>query len=167
MKTFISISLVLSLSAIAVTAQRYGSVPKVSVTNPCQDFHKKSCLRSPDDGFIYNGQSSSGLFAKGQNSTVRAVFYAGMDYHVSICSEDEAQAHFIIKDLKTGEVLYDNSTDNNTQEIQITNQHTRNVNILVTLPGSSDGGKVDKVKGSEGVCAGLLIEHKKSDKTGF
>jgi len=167
MKKFISLYLVFVFGLLAIEAigQRYGNVPKVSATNPCNDFQKKSCKHSPDAGFAYNGQSRSGLFSKGQQSTVKAVFFKGMDYHISVCAEDRAQANFLIKDAKTGEVLYDNSTDNNTQEIQITNENTRNVNILVTLPGA--GEKKDMVKGSEGVCAGLLIEHRRSDKTGF
>jgi len=167
MKKFASISLalILGLTSITAVAQRYGNVPKVAASNPCQDFHKKSCLRSPDEGFAYNGQSRSGLFAKGQNSTIKAVFYKGMDYHVSVCTEDESAANFLIKDAKTGEVLYDNTTDNNTQEIQISNENTRHVNILVVLPGDQD--KKDMIKGQEGLCAGLLIEHRRSDKTGF
>ncbi|MEK6616518.1 MAG: hypothetical protein AABZ32_10485 [Bacteroidota bacterium] len=173
MKKFFSISLTLvfGLSAITGMAQRYGNVPKVAASNPCSDFHKKSCLKSPDEGFTYNGQSKSALFAKGQQSTMKAVFYKGMDYHISVCTEDETQANFTIKDVKTGEVLYDNSTDNNTQEIQISNENTRSVNIQVTLPGGDaggeKGGKKDMVKGQEGMCAGLLIEHRRSDKTGF
>lgn len=168
MKKFLSIALTLTigLSAFTGMAQRYGNVPKVAAANPCQDFHKKSCLRSPDEGFSYNGQSRSGLFAKGQQSTIKAVFYRGMDYHISVCTEDETQANFIIKDAKTGEVLYDNTTDNNTQEIQITNENTRAVNIMVTLPGEGKEKK-DMIKGQEGMCAGLLIEHRRSDKTGF
>lgn len=168
MKKFISISfaLIAGLTSINTFAQRYGNVPKVAASNPCQDFHKKSCLRSPDEGFAYNGQSRSGLFAKGQNSTIKAVFYKGMDYHVSVCTEDESAANFMIKDAKTGEVLYDNTTDNNTQEIQITNENTRHVNIQVVLPGEQQNKK-DMVKGQEGLCAGLLIEHRRSDKTGF
>src|SRR5262245_14156839 len=114
MKKFflISFTLVFSLSAMVATAQR--GVPKVAAESPCNNFHRKACLRSPDDGFAYNGQSKSGLFAKGQQSTVKAVFFKGMDYHISVCTEEKAQTNFVIKDAKTGEVLYDNSTDNNT-----------------------------------------------------
>ena len=101
-----------------------------------------------------------------RSSTIKAVFYRGMDYHISVCTEDESPANFIIKDAKTGEVLYDNTTDNNTQEIQITNENTRSVNIQVTLPGETKEKK-DMIKGQEGMCAGLLIEHRRSDKTGF
>ncbi|TAL57694.1 MAG: hypothetical protein EPN85_13465 [Bacteroidetes bacterium] len=165
-----SIALIIVTSAFTGIAQRYGNVPKVAASNPCSDFHRKACLRSPDEGFSYNGQSRSGLFSKGQQSTVKAVFYKGMDYHISVCTEDEVQAQFIIKDARTGEVLYDNSTDNNTQEIQISNVSTRNVNILVVLPGGEgekEKGKKDMVKGQEGVCAGIMVEHRRSDKTGF
>lgn len=166
MKKFLSYPLMLLLSGVALTAtaQRYGNIPKVAASNPCQDFHKKSCLRSPDEGFAYNGQSKSGLFSQGQNSTVKVILYKGMDYHISVCTEDDSQANFSLKDAKTGEVLYDNSADNNTQEIQITNENTRHVNIQFTLPGEV---KKDMVKGTEGLCAGLLIEHRRSDKTGF
>ncbi|MBI3502539.1 MAG: hypothetical protein HY063_12180 [Bacteroidetes bacterium] len=162
----ISFTLIFGLSAFTLMAQRYGGVPKVAAANPCQDFHRKSCMRSPDDGFSYNGQSRSGLFAKGQQSTIKCVFYKGMDYHVSVCTEEQTPANFTIKDAKTGEVLYDNTADNNTQEIQITNENTRAVNIQVVLPGENEKKK-DMVKGQEGMCAGLLIEHRRSDKTGF
>lgn len=169
MKKLLTLSIVLIFVTSAFTgmAQRYGGVPKVAASNPCNDFHRKACLRSPDEGFLYNGQSRSGLFSKGQQSTVKAVFYKGMDYHISVCTEDETQANFIIKDAKTGEVLYDNTSDNNTQEIQISNINTRSVNIQFILPGGSEAGKKDMVKGTEGMCAGLLIEHRRSDKTGF
>ena len=168
MKKLISITftILFSVASFVGMAQRYGNIQKVAAANPCGDFHRKSCLRSPDEGFSYNGQSRSGLFAKGQQSTIKAVFYKGMDYHISVCTEDDAQANFIIKDAKSGEVLYDNSTDNNTQEIQISNQNTRNVSIQVSLPGGGNDKK-DMVKGQEGMCAGLLIEHRRSDKTGF
>ena len=90
-----------------------------------------------------------------------------MDYHLATCCEDDVALNFIVKDAKTGEVLYDNSTDNNTREIQISNVNTRPVTVQVTVPGADAGGKKDLIKGQEGVCAGLLIEHRKSDKTGF
>ncbi len=162
----ITLTLIFSVTAIIGMAQRRSNVPLVAASNPCTDFHKKSCLRSPDEGFSYNGQSRSGLFSKGQQSTIKAVFYKGMDYHISVCTEDQGAAAFSIKDAKTGEVLYDNSTDNNTQEIQISNQNTRNVNIQVSLPGGGNDKK-DMVKGQQGICAGLLIEHRRTDKTGF
>ena len=166
MKTLAKLSAIASciLFAAQVSAQRYGNIPKVAASNPCQNFHKKACLRSPDDGFAYNGQSRSGLFGKGQTSTLKAVFYKGMDYHISVCGEDESSMNFQVKDAKTGEVLYDNASDNNTQEIQITNENTRHVQIILVVPGEQSK---DMVKGSEGLCAGLLIEHRRSDKTGF
>ena len=170
MKKFISLSLTLMFGLLSIvgTSQRYGNVPKVAAGNPCGDFHKKACVGSKDDGFAYNGQSRSGLFSKGQQATVKAVFYKGMDYHISVCTEDESVANFTIKDARTGEVLYDNTTDNNTQEIQITNQNSKNVIINVTLAGGTDDkGKKDMIKGTEGLCAGLLIEHRRSDTTGF
>lgn len=166
MKKFFSFIILLSSCLTVTFAQRYGNIAKVAAAAPCNNFHKKACLRSPDEGFTYNGQSRSGLFAKGQQSTIKAVFYKGMDYHISVCTEDESQANFVIKDAKTGEVLYDNTSDNNTQEIQITNVNTRSVNILVSMPGAGNDKK-DMVKGQEGLCAGLLIEHRRSDKTGF
>src|ERR1700690_1190589 len=92
-----SIVLILGLPTIIALAQHSG-VPKVAVTTPCNDFHRKACLKSPDDGFTYNGQSRSGLFAKGQSSTIKAVFYKGMDYHIAVCCEEKSQINFSIKD---------------------------------------------------------------------
>ena len=168
MKKLISTSLVLMLGlpTIIALAQRSG-VPKVAASAPCLDFHRKSCLRSPDEGFAYNGQSRSGLFAKGQSSTIKVVFYKGMDYHISVCCEEKTPINFSITDAKPGgKVLYDNSTDNNTSEIQLTNENTQHVNIVVSIPGG-DAKEIDKIKGTEGMCVGLLIEHRRSDKTGF
>ncbi|MFH1005516.1 MAG: hypothetical protein V1781_08525 [Bacteroidota bacterium] len=166
MKKLIPFYLMFAISFVVVPgiAQRYGNVPKTVASNPCLDFHKKACQCSPDEGFAYNGQSRSGLFHKGQVSIIKSVFYKGMDYHISVCSEDKSQISFTIKDAKTDEVLYDNSTDNNTQEIQIANENTRHVVIQVTIPGEL---KKDIVKGQEGLCAGVLVEHRRSDKTGF
>jgi hypothetical protein len=163
----LSLTLIGVFQAIEGMAQRYGNIPKTAASSPCGDFQKKHCNHSLDEGFAYNGQSRSGLFSKGQHSTVRVVFFKGMDYHIAICTEDDSPANFIIKDAKTGQILYDNAADNNTQEIQISNENTRNVNILVTLPGADQTEKKDIVKGAEGMCAGLLIEHRRSDKTGF
>ena len=166
MKKLLPFYLMFAIGFVAVPGitQRYGNVPKTAAGNPCLDFHKKACPPSPDDGFAYNGQSRSGLFYKGQTSTIKVVFYKGMDYHISVCSEDNSQVPFVIKDSKTNEVLYDNSTDNNTQEIQISNENTRHIIIQLTIPGEL---KKDIVKGQEGLCAGILIEHRRGDKTGF
>ncbi|HNO71946.1 MAG TPA: hypothetical protein PKO16_09255 [Bacteroidia bacterium] len=172
MKKIVSTSFLLLFLLVSSTAfsQRGGgasSKSKGSSAADCNQFHQKECLRSPDDGFEYNGQSRSGLFAKGQQSSVRAVFYKGMDYHISVCTEDKGQASFVIKDARTDEVLYDNSTDGNVQEIQITNENTRNILIQVTIPGDPASDDQSKTKSQPGMCAGLLIEHRRSDKTGF
>src|SRR5665213_3063022 len=166
MKKYITtlLSLLLGFPALVTLAQHSG-IPKVAAQSPCQDFHRKACLRSQDDGFAYNGQSRSGLFAKGQSSTLKAVFYQGMDYHISVCCEEDTPINFVIKDAKTGEVLYDNATDNNTNEIQISNQNTRHVNIVVSLPGGDS--KVSKVTGGDGMCVGpVSYTHLRAHETG-
>lgn len=173
MKEFVLLFLTL-LSAFStyLLAQRYENVAKI---NPCPDFHKKSCLHLPDEGFAYNAQSHSSLFVKGQQSGVKVVFFRGMDYHISVCTEDKSPANFIIKDAKTGEILYNNAKDNYTEEIQISNENTRNVKIEITLIGKADAPapkaendkKKDGIKDPEEICTGILIEHRRSDKNGF
>lgn len=157
--------------------------------SPCGDFHKKRCQRSDDDKFVYDAQSKSGLFGSGQSSDLRMVIYKGMDYRISICADAlfGKDIKFKIKDAKTGEVMYDNTTDKMVQEVEFSSETTRTILIQVTVPEVSAGGGKDKGKkpakdakgdkgkkesseklaAADGACVGMLVEHKVTDKTGF
>jgi len=155
--------------------------------SPCGDFHKRRCQRSDDDKFVYDSQSKSGLFGSGQSSDLRMVIYKGMDYRISICADDlfGKDIKFKIKDAKTGEIIYDSSTEKNVQEVEFSSENTRTILVQVTVPDVSiskkdnkapkkgkDGKPAEtkekgKLDAAEGACVGMLVEHKVSDKTGF
>ena len=170
MTTFVKIFLLCLIPAFSILllAQRHENVAKVTGSRPCADFHKKTCMHLPDEGFAYNAQSRSGLFTKGQQFSVKAIFFKRMDYHISVCTEDKSLTNFIIKDARTEEILYNNAKDNYTEEVQISNENTRTIKIEITLAGTKESSeKKNTIKGREGVCAGILIEHRRSDKSGF
>ena len=162
-KSFIFIALIISNGVKQSIAQHSG-IPKVAVEVPCVDYHKKACMQLVEKGFVYNGQSKSGLFAKGQKSVLNVVLYKGTDYFISVCHEEKEPVAFTIKNKKTGEAIYDNAADNMTQQIEFSNENSVQAIIEVTIPGT---GKEDKIKGQPGLCAGVLIETKRSEKKGF
>ena len=61
-------------------------------------------------------------------------------------------------------MIYANAAANMKQQIEFTNASSVQATIEVTIPGQ---GKEDKIKGQPGLCAGILIETKRSEKTGF
>jgi hypothetical protein len=133
---------------------------------PCAMFHRKSCgSMASETGFIYNSQSKSGLFAPGTTSKMKCIFYSGMDYSITICADrllgDGIQ--FTLTDAATGELLYDNATDNKVPHMEFSCESTRNMVITVTVPGAG----INKGKAADGGCLGILIEQKKSPKVGF
>lgn len=131
-------------------------------------------------------------------SEIKIVIYKDVDYSMTLCCEKvfgKGELAFTMKDAKTNEMIYDNSTDGKAQHIEFTCETTRNVIVTVTA-GSGSGGSAtadpkkasDKkgsdtkksapgaqksgagpksAKGDDGGCVGLLIEQKPSMKEGF
>jgi hypothetical protein len=133
---------------------------------PCVTFHRTAgCSQASEAGFIYNSQSKSGLFAKGTTSKLKAIFYSGFDYSISLCADKVLgdQIGMVLSDAKTGEVLYDNATDNKAPHMEFSCETTRNMNITITIPGTGPG----KGKSADAACLGILIEQKVTPKVGF
>ncbi len=153
----------------------------------CTGYHKKACKSGADQGWVYNSQSKSGLFEYGMSSEIKIVIYKDNDYSLSMCNEKslgKGELMITIKDAKTGEVIYDNATDDRAQHIEFTCATTRNVIVTVTAGGEAPSGGAkgnDNKKTAEknttaknkssqevdGGCVGLLIEQKASSKEGF
>lgn len=133
---------------------------------PCVTYHRQEgCSQASEEGFIYNSQSKSGLFAKGTTSKLKAVFYSGFDYSISICA-DKALGEgigLVLSDATTGEVLYDNATDNKASHMEFSCETTRNMFITISIPGTGPG----KGKAIDAACLGILIEQKVTTKVGF
>lgn len=133
---------------------------------PCVTFHRQAgCSMASEEGFIYNSQSKSGLFARGTTSKLKAVFYSGFDYSITMCADKMLGTDIGLKlsDASTGEVLYDNATDNKSPHMEFSCESTRNMIITITIPGNGPG----KGKTADAACLGVLIEQKPTPKVGF
>jgi hypothetical protein len=136
----------------------------------CVNYHEKFC-EIPDFTYYYNGQSKSGLFAKGQTSELKIVVFEGEDYFVSVCGEKKlGELRFrVLEDNNLKRVLFDNSQHGFVKTMTFTNTVTRKVVIEVTIPEGTDD-KIDTP--GEKHCAGVLIAFRKTsgpdkDKEGF
>ncbi len=154
----------------------------------CTGFHKKYCKSGSDEGWVYNSQSKSGLFEYGMTSEIKIVIFKDFDYSLSLCNEKalgKGELLVTIKDAKTGEMIYDNSTEDRNQHIEFTCAATRAVIVTVTAGGDGSSADSKEPKGSDakkssqkttgsksteavdGGCVGLLIEQKATSKQGF
>jgi hypothetical protein len=136
----------------------------------CGQFHKKYCVSEKSDKnstWQYNAQSRSGLFLQGMVSKLRCVIYKGMDYRMSVCCETVLgdKVSYKIYDSRTSELLFDNSTSDDTQKFEFQSVSTRQLIIEVVVPqGATEN---EKHKSADAACIGLLIEHRVSAKQGF
>ena len=139
---------------------------QVYAQNTCISFHRQEeCNQASEEGFIYNSQSKSGLFGKGTTSRLKVVFFKGFDYSITLCADIllGEGIGMVMTDAATGEVLYDNATDNKSPHFEFANEASLNAIITVTIPG--EGTK--KGKAADGACLGILIQQKPTPKTGF
>jgi hypothetical protein len=140
-----------------------------SQASACGQFHKKYCVLegSSSGNWQYNAQSKSGLFNQGMVSKLRCVIYKGMDYRVSVCCETVLgdKVNYKIFDSRTNELLFDNSTAEDTQVFEFQSASTRQLVIEVVVPQGAT--EKNKHKSAQAACVGLLIEHKITDKQGF
>lgn len=100
---------------------------------PCVTFHRQvGCSMASEPGFIYNSQSKSGLFARGTTSKLKAVFFAGFDYSITMCADKllGTDIGLVLADATTGEVLYDNATDNKSPHMEFSCESTRNLSLI-------------------------------------
>lgn len=140
-----------------------------SQASVCGQFHKKYCVLegSRAGNWQYNAQSKSGLFNQGMVSKLRCVIYKGMDYRITVCCEATIgdKINYKIFDSRTNELLFDNSTAEDTQIFEFQSVSTRQLVIEVLVPKGAT--EKDKHKAADAACVGLLIEHKITDKQGF
>ncbi|MBI3509880.1 MAG: hypothetical protein HY064_04400 [Bacteroidetes bacterium] len=154
------------LSKYVLIAAMIGITAPIPSQNTCLMYHRQpGCSQASEEGFIYNSQSKSGLFAKGTTSKLKAIFYAGFDYSISLCADPAlgTEIGLVLSDASTGEVLYDNATDNKSSHMEFSCESTRNMFVTVTIPGEG----VSRGKAVDAACLGILIEQKVTPKVGF
>jgi len=133
---------------------------------PCSNYHRQAgCSLASEEGFRYNSQSRSGLFARGTTSKLKAIFYSGFDYSITICPDASlgTDIQFTLTDALDGSMIYDNATDNKSTHMEFSCETTRNMFITVIIPG----GPTTKGQAQDGACLGILIEQMVTPKVGF
>lgn len=153
----------ISLLMVAILMGLHISLPSQL---PCSNYHRDpACSMASEEGFRYNSQSRSGLFARGTTSKLKAVFYAGMDYSITICPDPSlgTDIQFTLTDATDGTMIYDNATEEKTPHMEFSCETTRNMFITVIIPG---GGNA-KGQAQDGACLGILIEQMVTPKVGF
>ena len=75
---------------------------------------------------------------------------------ISICAEEVFPKEFriVIKDSRSGEVIYDNTTDQNAQAVEFTAENSRNITVKITAPQATGPSK----KSKKGVMSSMAKE---------
>ncbi len=152
----------------------------------CREEHTY-CDRSKDKSWQISPQSKSGTFAKGDVHEISVILYDGVDYRFSFCSnkpEMEGKLEFEIFTEKTvrkydpakkrvgymkeRQSKYNNREDEMAQSIEFQAHGTKKVFIRIRVPdGASEGSSKRKLKASDVVCVGVLVQHQRGSKRGF
>jgi hypothetical protein len=79
------------------------------------------------------------------------------------------ETQIVVKRVK--ELLYDNSTDDYSIDLEFTVETTRRLTIEISVPNGGDGGgektKRKSMKSSDMGCVGILVEHMPTPISGF
>jgi hypothetical protein len=137
-----------------------------SQAQSCYNFHSyKTCAGKLRSGFKLYGQSESALLEIDSTAVLPVIFYGNKDYVVTVCTErGYYPVHFIIKEVETSNVLYDNMQDNYYESIGFTIDHPQKVTIEVTI--LADGFEPSDFNQDQ-ACVGVHIQWKRRKKTGF
>ncbi|MDA3894094.1 MAG: hypothetical protein PF517_20740 [Salinivirgaceae bacterium] len=142
----------------------------------CFGYQRDSCKVSQNIYYKVHDASRSALFLKGQTSKTVLTIYNGRDYRVSLCWAPVLGNRILFKiiDNETDNVLYDNANDEFSYDFEFTVAQSREIEIQVTIPGSSDltqATNEDELifveKDKEMGCVGVLIEHMITPTKGF
>ena len=171
----------------AIVFQAYAQCKKVHYFCTAQ-FSKEEQA----DYYTLNNQSKSIVFNKADNDDEKEnkyemsfIAYSGFNYRVSVCTDivegasdkvtfqlkqdniirvKDASGNTNIKRAK--EVIFDSAESEDGPLVKFRVEKTRKMYLSVDIP--SDGQSENKkLRQSDNVCVGVLIEHRKSSKTGF
>lgn len=129
-------------------------VEKVFETKTTEDEYKP-CEDCNGEGTM-DGETCYSCEGEGQTATGETIEV--VDKETKIVTE------------KRKELLYDNSQDGFSTEIEFTVESTRRLTVEVTVPGGGSGSGKSKgkmMKSSDMGCVGLLVEHMTTPISGF
>lgn len=132
----------------------------------CYNFHsQRACVSNLEKGFRLYGQSESALLVIDSLSKQPVIFYGNKDYIIHVCTEKGYYpVHFVIKDIESRQVLYDNLEDDYIESVGMTFEEPVKVIFEVTLLAFDvDPGNF----GEDDACVGIHIQWRRAVKTGF
>jgi hypothetical protein len=154
----------------------------------CTKTHYFCTSQLPEDQqkefYNLNNQSKSANFAKGKTYKMSFIAYKGYDYRISVCTDiaeggDKVRYELFhdaivrVKDeygntniQRKKESLYNNADDNLSPYLEFSVEKTTKFYLDVAVPASGES-KNKKLKKTDNVCVGVLLEHKKTQKLGF
>lgn len=134
-------------------------------------------------GWFVNQQSQSISFEKGKTYETTVTAYKGYEYRLSLCTDIDGgtPAKFVLsQDVmvtvtdssgnstieKQRKVIFDNTE--NTEELYVLfrSNKTEKFYLSVSIPTVGKSAS-KKLKGTENVCVGVLLEHRKTKKSAF
>lgn len=129
----------------------------------CFDFHKKNCQPEKSKfSYSVNNASVSYAFLPGESKCVQLQLLQGKDYRMTVCSDSLyiGVVSFVITD-EEGKVIYDNSQEGLSDNLEFSCRKTNTVEITITAPK-----RLDVDENTKG-CIGVLIEDMVTPKIGF
>lgn len=139
-----------------------------SYSQRCEEYYSsKSCRPGPHEvkDMILSSQSRGVELEARKTYTFRMTLFGSMDYRIVFCSHKRyLPVHYVIKEVETGNVLYDNKDDTYVESIGFTMENTTIVNVDVTL--LAEETEFDDLRQNR-ACFGLPIYYRKVKKLGF
>ncbi len=120
----------------------------------CLDFVKTDGFeRLNTELYIPEGRCDAMTLSEGDNLTVYKSFFRGRTYKVVVTGEKNIKLiNFQIKTMQ-GDLIFDNSLNNNTESWEYTSDKNQNLMITVELPSSS-GSQI------ETGCVAVILGYK-------
>lgn len=83
----------------------FGFCLPLMAQSECHYYHRKACESKDNEPMKYDSQSKSAALAKGQISEFHMVAYGGLDYRISICSQENLGDQLQLKIYEKDRVL--------------------------------------------------------------
>lgn len=152
-----------------------------NIESQCPD-SRSFCMSGSRDGWMFNNQSKSATFEKGEKYEMSFIAYKGISYRLAVCtdlrdeSEDIEFEIYESKSVKREEngrlryskeyvTIYSNKEDEMSQDFTFSSDKTRKLYLRMSVPNGESKGKDNNTL--DLLCVGVLLEHQKTPKTGF
>lgn len=136
-----------------------------SKAQDCQSFHENHCISYADGGYLPTTFSRSFSLKKGEVRNARITFQKGQDYHLNFAIDDLFASRLFIQivDTNTRQILYDNTTDKLSLDMEFSAIY--NIEAIITI--ETPAGTINDDKYQYTGCVGMLIENRPTPPTGF